>query len=332
MPPDPLPRPAMHNVVYCFDANYQQHFAASLASLVSTYGGPPSSLRVHVVTDVDSELLRNFLRSFSDRTKISIDIKNIDKSAQFLIDKIPDRFINTNGYLNKAAYYRILIPELIEKNVDKVLYLDSDTIILKDISEIFDIDIGEYAASATLDVNSAEICKNRGFAEYYNSGVMVMNLKNWRREGVVGSCFEHIYDEKSDIVFADQCAINYVLSGKIKPLSNRWNRVVSNSISSQAQADDVLQSASIVHFVTAQKPWLLWYENRIGKVYIDSLKKSEWPNPILTPPKTVNEHRWMARKLFRQGKHADSMSAYETIINYLINKLDGPQQANEADG
>jgi len=161
---------------------------------------------------------------------------------------------------------------------------------------------------------------------------MIMNLKYWREKDIVRSCFEYISDENSDIVFADQCAINHILRGKIIPLPDRWNKVVSNSLSSQAQAEEVLKSAFIVHFVTAQKPWLLWYENRVGKVYIESLKKSEWPNPVLTPPRTINEHRWMARKLFRQGKHADSMSAYETIIDYLINKLDGPKQVKEADG
>jgi len=330
--PDPLSRPAMHNVVYCFDANYQQHFAASLASLVSNYGGPPCSLHVHVVTDVDSELLSNFLISFSKKTGINIELRKTDKYSERLLDGIPGKFINTNGYLNRAAYYRILIPTLIDNSVDKVLYLDSDTIILKDIREIFDIDIGQSAASATLDVNSVSICQERGFAEYYNSGVMIMNLKYWREKDIVRSCFEYISDENSDIVFADQCAINHILSGKIIPLPDRWNKVVSNSLSSQAQAEEVLKSAFIVHFVTAQKPWLLWYENRVGKVYIESLKKSEWPNPVLTPPRTINEHRWMARKLFRQGKHADSMSAYETIIDYLINKLDGPKQVKEADG
>ncbi|ALL12468.1 glycosyltransferase family 8 protein [Caulobacter henricii] len=314
----------MHHVAYCFDANYQQHFAASLSSLVTTYGGKSSELKVHVVTDVANDKLEQFLRDFSARTGIAYEIHYLTIEHRSLLAKIPAKFLNSKGYLNLAAYFRIMLPILVGDEVHKILYLDSDTIVMSDVSELFDLDLGGLALGAVLDVDNEAMCRDHGYKAYFNSGVMILDLALWRAQDLAKKCLDHVWDENSNLLMADQCAINRVLSDNIFIVDARWNRFVSNTPFSQSQSDEVIQNAAVIHFITSQKPWFAWYENKVGDLYLSSLRASQWPSPVSRMPKTVNEHLWTARKLNKQGKHKEAISFYEILVGHLLKKVDGP--------
>lgn len=79
----------MHHVAYCFDANYRQHFAASLLLLFTNYGGDITSLTVHIVSDLPDGAFEDFLEGFSERMKISCRLYYIEYDHLSLLKKYP---------------------------------------------------------------------------------------------------------------------------------------------------------------------------------------------------------------------------------------------------
>lgn len=317
----------MYHVAYCFDANYQQHFAASLSSLVANLGDEPRHLTVHIVTDNPEEKLKRFLNEFALSTGISIETHCLLASHLALLDKIPQKFRNLKGYLSLSAYFRIMIPDILPKNIDNILYLDSDTIIISDIVEILSISLEGKPIGAVVDVDSKVMSEAHGISEYYNSGVMLMDLQSLRALDFSRKCLNFMWDENNKSLTADQCAINVVMADKIKSLPRKWNRYVSNNEFSISRSDEVIKDAAIIHYITSQKPWHAWYENRLGALYWNSVRASGWPNPVEGPAKTVADYHRLARKLGKQGQFEDALSAYETLVTHLRQARAEPSNA-----
>ncbi|MCK7489743.1 MAG: hypothetical protein MZU79_05535 [Anaerotruncus sp.] len=80
-------------------------------------------------------------------------------------------------YVTSAAYLKFDLPDLIP-NQDKVLYLDGDIIIQKDLSDLFEINIKDYYAGAVKDIGLID--NDLNIKNYFNSGVMLLNLKLMR--------------------------------------------------------------------------------------------------------------------------------------------------------
>ncbi|MFC4443257.1 glycosyltransferase family 8 protein [Caulobacter henricii] len=310
----------MYNVVYCFDKNYQQHFAASLQSLVKNFSKDPALLCVHIVTDIASDELTKFIGDFSDRHKIDARIHQLNSAQMSFIEKVPAKFRKLKGYLNISAYFRLLIPLLLGEDVERAVYVESDTILVSDISELYSIDLGGKAIGAVLDVNNNEASKQHGLNAYYNSGLLVMCIRELRMKDFSNRTMDYISSASSQIMMADQCAINIVMKNDICSIPEKWNRYVSNSKFSIAHAEDRINGAALIHFITENKPWHDWFANDLGELYWDNLRASQWPNPVSNKPVTVNEHILMARKLKKQEKYIESISMYETIVTHLMKK------------
>lgn len=310
----------MSHVVYCFDANYQQHFAASISSLVDHYGDDPASLTVHVITDSQDPTLDAFAEDFSTRKGVNVRINRISDDQISFLELVPRKYRDVKDYINISTYFRILIPNVISDDVDKIVYIDSDTVILSDLSELFSYQMNGKSIGAVLDIDDKINATRHGLSHYFNAGVLLMDLSALRSKKFTQKCIEYMSSEDCDAILGDQCAINIVMQGDIKPLPRRWNRYVTNFDDSISRARDVFADAAIIHFITGQKPWHAWYENELGEHYWSSLRASQWPNPVLKSPRTFGEHHRMARKLTNQGQYPDAVSIYETLVGHLMKK------------
>jgi len=171
------------------------------------------------------------------------------------------------------AYSRLLIPEIVDSAFEKVIYLDSDLLIRNNICKLWEIDIENYALLACQDLSSYsdDVIKDDILTKgsYFNSGVMVFNLKKWRSENLSLRIIEFLkinYDSNS---FADQCGLNAVLKNDWKPLDIKWNVLTilsSDQVFSvipesslknylTTHKDRLLDEAYILHFIGTRKPW-----------------------------------------------------------------------------
>src|SRR5437867_2322088 len=156
------------------------------------------------------------------------------------------------------TYCRILLPHLL--NVPRVIYLDCDVLVFRDLSELFNLDLspGKFLAavpdSETLSL--AEDCPTIADAlrlpaegAYFNCGVMLMNLDELRKQHFLERAVEFL-NRKSAYRFWDQSAINFLLYGQIHALPECWNRA---SWCFDAQQNNDLDC--VLHYTTSA-PWL----------------------------------------------------------------------------
>ena len=223
------------NVLYCANEKYAKFAAVSIISLLKNNGN--YNVNVHL-----------FESDFSENTKNTfLKIAEKFKNAALYFYKIDsDKFskLGTSvGYISKEGYYRYLAGELI---VDKnnVLYLDCDTIVNKDIGEIFSTDLNGYFCAAVADkyVMRHQLQKKLGLnGKYFNSGVLLFNLPEIRKGNAAKSLLE--ISAKNSFRFQDQDAINIFFKGTIRELPGEYNSVSKSAL-----------GAKIIHYVGPKKP------------------------------------------------------------------------------
>ena len=197
-------------------------------------------------------------------------------------DKVIVRCINISEYirnivfeesihLSVETYYRLFIPAVLSQ-YERVLYLDSDLCVLRDVAELFDEDIEGYPVGAIQDVHSKNIRNhsidigNLDYHYVFNAGVLLINTKEFEKQNIRNRCLEELrkdYAKKNrKLVFADQDALNIVLYRNFRELEKKWNCQWFYTWRPEALDDDYreryfndLNNAYIIHYSGDIKPW-----------------------------------------------------------------------------
>jgi Lipopolysaccharide biosynthesis proteins, LPS:glycosyltransferases len=157
------------------------------------------------------------------------------------------------------AYCRILLPRVLD--VPRLIYLDCDVLVFRDLSELFDLKLssGKILAavrdSETLSLGDdsrivADAMKLPAQAAYFNSGVMLMNLDELRKQNFLERSLEFLETWRGGYRFWDQSAINFLLHGQIDALPEYWNRA-----SWQFDKQEENDLGCVLHY-TSSAPWL----------------------------------------------------------------------------
>jgi lipopolysaccharide biosynthesis glycosyltransferase len=128
------------------------------------------------------------------------------------------------------------------------------------------------------DVNSEKEAKRLGFDNYYNAGVMLINLDFWRKNNVQSKLFEFAENNKDIILWQDQDVINCVLSSSIQELSNEYN--YQYFLYPEINFEEY-KNCSILHLAGAFKPWLKPLEHFIYDEYYFYLSFTPYKDKII---------------------------------------------------
>ena len=162
-------------------------------------------------------------------------------------------------YFSQSAMYRLLIPFLI--NTDRAIYMDIDTIVLKDMKILWDREV-DYAGAV---VDPCAIYHKRRLQidsdSYYNSGLILFNSKKIREN--IPDYKEKILQAQKDYVLdlKDQDIFNIVFKGHITSLGYEWNIDVHNLIEKEdtketiKEKNEAIENPSIVHCMGKEKWW-----------------------------------------------------------------------------
>lgn len=124
------------------------------------------------------------------------------------------------------GYNRLFLTEYIPKNVDRVLYLDSDTIIEAPLDEMWNTDLEGYYIGGVDDCLSSAYREIVGLNDngiYCNSGMLLVNLKKWREDNITQKFIQMIYENNGFFIFNEQSILNSLFSGKIKVFPQQYN-------------------------------------------------------------------------------------------------------------
>lgn len=158
------------------------------------------------------------------------------------------------------VYARLLIDRLVGDGVDRVLYLDCDTMVRDDVKRLFDLDLEGNAIAAVRDISGAHITsgrdmrKNRDIFDpadyYFNSGVMLIDVRRWREARIIEKMEELHQAGIMQRIYYDQDLLNLTFKGQWLSLSWRWNTIDS------VPAHESLNPA-IIHYTGDNSPWHL---------------------------------------------------------------------------
>lgn len=282
----------MIEICICPDNNYAMPAGVCVTSIFENNRG--EDIRVHIITEgISKENEAKFL-STAERYAQRVEIHTIDASA---FDSFP-----VVQHFSKAMYLRYLVPQILPESVDKALYLDCDIICVDNIRELWQTNLGDTYCGVVPDGYGDNIhCRNRMARKqqylqhddiYFNSGVMLMNLKQWRDKNLARRLTEFIAQNK-DIcdVCPDQDPLNILFVGHITILDFRYNmqeacllkrNIREVRLSMYPQMDEALQHPCLIHFTTF-KPWNVRCHNPYKAHFRHYRKISQWPQSLCEP-------------------------------------------------
>jgi len=271
-------------VMFCCNPGYYQHLAAALASLLEN--NQRHALDITIVTSVrDAEGERRLLGTLPSHPDVEVHIKH------FELDGL--RALPTSHHITAETYLRILVLDMLPPDCDRILYLDCDLVVLADLKGLWETDIGGYALAAVPDPYGAERPEALGMPEgaaYVNAGVLFINVARWRAQGLAARIIDYARRVGSRLEYHDQDAINAVLHGQILTLPFRWNcqARMFRANGSLTRPDQVVairaatSDPAIIHYTTAQKPWMFTAFMPKRALYHRYLALTAWRNAPLT--------------------------------------------------
>ena len=247
------------NVVINIDDNYVQHCMAMLCSLFNN--NKEHHIHVHVLTAKLSNDNTIMLNNLAKKYANDIFVYNVDESPLEGVQFRKER------PLSKAAYYRLLLASILPGNINRILYLDCDMIVLGDVSELFELEIENYALAATLDTFPYSTLHRRQLhlsmnADVFCSGMMLVNLKYWRDNKVQDTLLEYARRRREVVFLHDQDVLNYAFQNKWFILPPKWNKYPTTNMPSTTlyckayDLDEYYNNPKIIHYADKLiKPW-----------------------------------------------------------------------------
>jgi lipopolysaccharide biosynthesis glycosyltransferase len=169
--------------------------------------------------------------------------------------------LHVDTWASLAVYYRLLAPRLLPADVNKILYLDSDIIIRKPLAALWNLDLAgkALAAVANYEDDARRALGLPEDARYFNSGVLLINLKFWRERDVAANAIAYVRANPHKVQYWDQDALNATLINQWIELSPYWNSQCE-AHGTRDVGSQKLNGPAIVHFCTPDKPWQ-WSNN-----------------------------------------------------------------------
>ena len=282
------------NVAFCIDNNYPLYTMLAINSILLN-NKSNSNYTFYIINDNLSNWNKLRMKIYVKLRKQKIEFINIDTTV---IDNGKEIFADTEtSYITRIGNARILLPEVLPNDIDKILYLDSDLIVLSDLKELYDTPIDNYYAAMVLNhtlfiENLKETEGIEEFGYYYNSGVILINLPLWRQNNLSKQIIKYIQNNTLELI--DQDAINFVLQDHIKTLHYKFNNQTFKkphlddkdilkflNTKKSESTDNILgkmltpiKETCILHYITKNKPWNNYKAFKPYNIYYDYWGKS----------------------------------------------------------
>ena len=205
---------------------------------------------VHVLNNgISREMQEATLALANENFTITFD--DVKEQLESIADRLPIR-----DYYSKTTYFRLFIAEMFPE-YDKAIYIDSDTIVQGDISELYNTDLKDAYVGACHeqamvqeDVYGTYVEKVIGISRhnFFNAGLLLINCEQFRLRAVLDRFIEllHVYNF---VVTQDEDYLNLICKDHVYWLDQRWNTEMFGEIPYSAN------EAKIIHYIMVSKPW-----------------------------------------------------------------------------
>ena len=245
------------HVVLTVDRHHLVGCATTIRSMIE-HAGPEASLRFHLSVDGVPEEAR-------DRLRATVRTESRDHELRFWefpVARVRD--LTRSRIVSHATYARLFIEEILPSDVDRCIYLDSDLIVARDVTELWETPLEGRTIGAVENLSGEEQVEHQrrlGLSEprYFNAGVLLVDARRWRERAVMRRSLEAARRVGDRLVLHDQDALNTALEGDWTSLARHWNVAATPKLAADA--------AVVFHFMGAPKPWDLDYDGKFGDLF-----------------------------------------------------------------
>lgn len=290
-------KPNIAHIVYASDDAFAEILGVSLVSLYEN-SRDMDDIIVYVldsgISSDNKSKIEGLAVQYSRSPIIWLPVTDINRILSMEVET--DR-----GSLSQFA--RLFVSSNLPSDIEKVLYLDCDIIINHSIRKLWNIDLKGKTIAALLDAFSSFYRANVGLQKndvMFNSGVMLIDLKKWKEQGIEDKLLQFIKSKNGRIQQADQGALNAVLSHDTYCFEPCFNSVTiyydfnydemmiyrkpPKGFYSREQIKTAVENPYLIHYTTSflsKRPWITGCQHKYVDVWLNYKRISPWKNEPL---------------------------------------------------
>lgn len=252
------------------DPNFVYYTCVMLFSLFKN--NLNSSFHIHLISKASNS---NYLKSVSKLVK--------HYKHKLMVYELNDNQLQgfkVSGHASLANYYRLFYAQYVGNLVSKILYLDSDLLVLTDIAALYNIPMQDNEIISAVDTKGFDSVLHFGLNlpnGYFNSGVLLIDMNKWTAFGVTAKAINFINQNPDKIKFWDQDALNIVLANNWKKIDKNWNALV---LDYSTTTKLIPKEIKILHYAGQHKPGSVHYTGPFKKIFdrykLDYYLKHDW--------------------------------------------------------
>ncbi len=254
---------------------------------------PDTHLHLHIFCQLVGIANRQRFLSLAQTPNIHITLYPVDEA---LLAAFPHP---VDPFYPRAIYLRLLLGDLLPADIHRILYLDCDTLCCDNITPLFNTPLEDKVLGAVPD-QACDDTEHRltigldDSSNYYNSGVLLINLEQWRKVHAGQTIAQLLQLKGKDYPYPDQDAINILYSQHIQPLPFRYNtqylffchpHLMRMRDNMKPLAIEASRHPAIIHFQSEIKPWMQGCDHPHTPLFLHYKSQSPWASVPLLPPK-----------------------------------------------
>ena len=236
-------------IFYACDDAFVKYTVVSMYSMIHN-ASKEYKYVLHILHTEISDKMKDIVSRLAD-DNFEISFVDVNPYLQSISDKLPLR-----DYYSKTTYYRLFIAEMFPQ-YSKALYIDSDTVVLGDVSRLYLTDIKDAylgacheQAMVQTDVFGTYVEKVVGVSRYnfFNAGLMLINCEQFRLHFVLDKFIDYLH-YYNFVVTQDEDYLNLICKDHVYWLDQRWNTETFGKI------EYPIEQAEMIHYIMNNKPW-----------------------------------------------------------------------------
>ena len=280
------------HIAFSSDNNYVAHLGVAIISLLENNRNF-DMVNIHVLDNGISDENKNKLKEivFSRANIFFYELSS-------LLSKLGEKY-KIPKTISISSYARLFISEILDQNITKIIYADSDALFMQSLDKIWSLDLSHFSIAGVLDHVGVENKKKIGIQEdslYINAGFLLINLEKWRSIKAHKKMITFIESKKGNVIHHDQGVINACFEDDILILPPHYNVMTSffdfrdvESIKhyygianyySQNDINEAKKNPVFVHFTPSfsKRPWIEGSKHPLKGIYKEYLLKTPFKN------------------------------------------------------
>ena len=293
------------NIFYACDNNFVKYAMVSVRSLIEN-ADKNRKYHIHILSSADiSEQTKKKFDEFKSET-FKISFESIEKELLYFQESLPIR-----DYYTKTTYFRLFIADMFP-SLEKAIYIDSDTVVLGDISKLYDTDIKNNSVGVCHEQVMLQTEEYGLYVEkvcginrelYFNAGVLLINCNMFRERKITQKFTELLFDYNF-VVTQDEDYLNVLCQDRVYWLDSSWNTEMFGVLPCKEE------EINIIHYIMTSKPWH-YIDCRMGEYF--------WKYAALTP--VYDEIKAVLDSYTDEQKEKDRISC-DNLLKLAINETE----------